>query len=73
MKGNITIHGETKPIEFDVVFNGKGQNTISETYSLGFTITGRLNRLDFGVGSDPIATGVGNEIELKSNVEFVIK
>ena len=72
LKGNITIHGETKPIEFDVVFNGKGQNTISKTYSLGFTITGKLNRLDFKVGSDPKATGVGNEIELKSNVEFAI-
>ena len=72
LKGKITIHGETKPIEFNVVFNGKGQNTISKKYSLGFTITGKLNRLDFGVGSDPKATGVGNEIELKSNVEFAI-
>jgi len=72
MKGNITIHGETKPIEFDVVFNGKGQNPMSKKYSLGFTLIGKLNRLDFGVGSDPKTTGVGNEIELKSNVEFAI-
>ena len=73
LKGNITIHGETKPIEFDVVFNGKGQNPISKIYSLGFTISGKLNRSDFGIGKDALSTGVGNEIELKSNVEFAIK
>jgi len=72
LKGNITIHGVTKPIEFDVSFNGKGQNPFSKMYSLGFTISGKLNRLDFGIGGAPLATGVGSEIELKSNVEFAI-
>ena len=72
LKGNITIHGITKSIEFNVVFNGKGQNPFSKKYSLGFTISGKLNRLDFGIGGEPLATGVGNEIELKSNVEFAI-
>jgi len=72
LKGNITIHGVTKPIEFYVVFNGKGQNPFSKKYSYGFTITGKLNRNDFGIGGEPLATGVGYEIELKSNVEFVI-
>lgn len=72
LKGNITIHGQTKPIEFDVTFNGKGQNPFTKKYSYGFTISGKLNRSDFGIGGEPIATGVGNEIELKSNVEFGI-
>ena len=70
LKGNIIIHGVTKPIEFDVVFNGKGQNPISKKYSYGFSISGKLNRNDFGIGGEPLATGVGNEIELKSNIEF---
>jgi len=70
--GNITMHGVTKPIVFDVVFNGKGQNPFSKKYSCGFTVTGNLNRLDFGIGGEPLATGVGNEIDLKSNVEFII-
>jgi len=72
LKGNITIHGVTKPIEFDVVFNGKGQNPFSKKFSYGFTISGKLNRNDFGIGDEPLATGVGYEIELKSNVEFSI-
>ena len=72
LKGNITIHGVTKPIEFDVIFNGKGQNPFSKKYSYGFTISGKLNRNDFGIGGEPLATGVGYEIELNSNVEFSI-
>jgi polyisoprenoid-binding protein YceI len=38
----------------------------------GFTITGKLNRIDFGVGGSTLTTGVSEEIELRSNVEFTI-
>ena len=72
LKGNMTLHGVIKPITFDVVFNGKAQNPFTKKYSYGFTITGKLNRNDFGIGKDPISNGVGYEIELKSNVEFII-
>ena len=72
LTGNITIHGVTKPITFDVVFNGKGQSPFTKKYLYGFTITGKLNRNDFGIGAEPIPTGVAYEIELKANVEFVI-
>jgi len=68
----MTLHGVTKPIELDVVFNGKGQSPFTKKYSYGFTITGKLNRNDFGIGADPVPTGVANEIELRSNVEFII-
>jgi polyisoprenoid-binding protein YceI len=71
VKGNITIHGVTKPIVFNVVANGKAQNPFSKKYSYGFTITGNLNRIDFGIGKETIPT-VSNEIGLRSNVEFII-
>ena len=71
LKGNITIHGVTKPIVFDVVFNGTAVTAMKQP-TAGFTLTGKLNRLDFGVGSDPLTSGVGNEIVLKSNIEFTI-
>jgi polyisoprenoid-binding protein YceI len=45
---------------------------MSKKTSCGFTITGKLMRTAFGIGGDPMTTGVGNEIQLKSNVEFVI-
>lgn len=71
LSGDITLHGVTKPITFDVVYNGTVQNPFSKKYSVGFTITGKLNRSDFGIGNETIPT-VGNVIALKSNVEFVV-
>ena len=71
LTGNITIHGVTKLITFDVVYNGKAQNPYSKKYSHGFTVTGKLDRSDFGIGKETIPT-VSFKIGLKSNVEFVI-
>lgn len=71
LTGNITIHGVTKPITFDVVYNGKAQNPFSQKYSHGFTITGKLDRIAFGIGKETIPT-VSARIGLRSNVEFVI-
>ena len=69
--GNITIHGVTKAIGFDVIYNGTAVTAMKKP-TAGFTITGKLNRLDFGVGGSPIVTGVGNVIKLKANAEFTI-
>ncbi len=70
LDGNITIHGITKPISLDVIYNGKAPNPMTSKSSVGFTIIGKLNRNDFSVGQ---AGGVvGDEVELVSNVEFII-
>ncbi len=72
LEGSITMHGVTKPISLDVVFNGKGINPMSKKSSIGFTITGKLNRQDFLVGTGGGNSVVSDEIELRSNVEFII-
>ena len=72
LKGNLTLHGITKPVDFDVVFNGKALNPMSKKSSLGFTISGKLNRIDFGIAVKELPSDVSNKIELKSNVEFII-
>ncbi|GAC1422273.1 MAG: YceI family protein [Flavisolibacter sp.] len=71
LSGNMTIHGVTKPVVFNVVFNGTAITAMKKP-TAGFTITGLLNRLDYGIGSSPLTSGVSNEIELRSNVEFTI-
>lgn len=71
LAGNITIHGVTKPIVFDVEYNGTAVTAMKKP-TAGFTITGKLNRLDFGVGGPALTSGVSNEIELRSNAEFTI-
>jgi polyisoprenoid-binding protein YceI len=67
--GNITIHGITKAIVFDVVFNGWAV-TMTKKQTAGFTVTGKLNRSDFNLGGTPILTGVSDEIEVWANVEI---
>ena len=69
LKGNITIHGVSKPIELDVIFNGQAV-TMSKKQTAGFTVRGKLNRSDFSLGKDPMLTGVSNEIEVWADVEI---
>jgi polyisoprenoid-binding protein YceI len=68
LEGNITMHGVTKPIVLDVVYNGKVQNPQSKKSVLGFTVSGKLNRKDFDIGS---GNAVGNEVDIRSNIEFI--
>lgn len=71
LAGNITIHGVTKPIVFDVLFNGTAVTAMKKP-TAGFTLSGKLNRLDFGVGGPALTSGISNEILLNANVEFTI-
>ncbi|HET7003330.1 MAG TPA: YceI family protein [Puia sp.] len=69
LKGVITIHGVSKPIEFDATFNGWAV-TFTKKQTAGFTVTGKLKRSDFNVGKDPTTTGVSEEIEVWANAEM---
>ena len=68
LKGNITIHGVSKPIEFDVIFNGWAV-TMTKKQTAGFTVTGKLKRSDFNLGKNPIPD-VSDEIEVWANAEI---
>jgi polyisoprenoid-binding protein YceI len=72
LSGNITIRGITKPITLNVVYNGTAVTAMKKP-TAGFTIKGKLNRLDFGVGNNPVESGVSNEIGLLANIEFTIE
>jgi polyisoprenoid-binding protein YceI len=69
LAGNITLHGVTIPIVFNVVFNGWAV-TMTKKKTAGFTVTGKVKRSDFTLGGTPIETGVSNEIEVWANVEI---
>jgi polyisoprenoid-binding protein YceI len=72
LTADVTLHGVTKPVTFDVEYGGKtvdpwGNNRI------GFTATGKLNREDYGiVWNKTLETGglvLGKEITLNIEVE----
>ncbi|WP_069660312.1 YceI family protein [Arcticibacter eurypsychrophilus] len=71
LSGNMTIHGVTKPVVLRVIFNGTAI-TAMKKLTAGFTLSGFINRVDFGVGGDPLTSGVSNKIDLTANVEFTI-
>jgi polyisoprenoid-binding protein YceI len=49
VSGELTIHGITRPATLDVEYLGRVKSPFDEDISIGFSITTRLNRLDYGV------------------------
>ena len=73
LTGDLTMHGVTKPVTLDVVFNKAGKRPNGADH-YGFSATGALNRLDWGIDafsskSPPAVTG--ETIEMRITAEFV--
>lgn len=47
LKGNLTIHGITKPITLKGEQLGPVKNPLTDTKSVGYSLTGELNREDY--------------------------
>jgi polyisoprenoid-binding protein YceI len=72
LKGDFTMHGVTKQVEFDVTYGGTinhGKGT-----KAGFKLIGKLDRKDYGLTwANKVPTGemvVGDEVELVVKVEL---
>ena len=70
LSGQLTMKGVTKPITFKVVHAAMKSPMDNKTHH-GFTISGTLNREDYGVGTSMFSKAVGNEVKIFANVEFV--
>jgi polyisoprenoid-binding protein YceI len=74
LKGDLTIKGITKPITLDVEFGGIGKDPWGNTKA-GFTISGKLNRKDFGLNwNATLETGgvlVSDEVKIASEIQLV--
>ncbi len=68
LKGELSLHGVTKPVTLDVTFNGGGIAPLSNTYVLGFDARGTLLRSDFGIKN--FVPFVGDEVTLLISCEF---
>ena len=69
LKGDLTMHGVTKSVEFDVTYGGSietGRGT-----KAGFKLSGKINRKDYGLTWDnKVPTG---ELVVSDTVEIVCK
>jgi polyisoprenoid-binding protein YceI len=74
LHGNFTIKGVSKSTVLDVDFGGIAKDSYGNTRA-GFTISGKINRQDFGMSFNA-ATETGglvlsNDINLHSNIQFI--
>jgi polyisoprenoid-binding protein YceI len=68
MDGDLTIHGQTKPVTLTVTFNGGAPNPLTGKHTLGFSAMGHFSRSAFGLGRWYPA--VGREIQVRIEAEF---
>lgn len=64
MTGDLTIHGITKTVTFDVTFNGGMQAPIGNAYNLGFHATALIKRSEFGLDKMMWKSFVGDDVKL---------
>ena len=67
MTGNLTLHGVTRPVTFNVTFVGVGHGLFGGTIT-GFSAVGRIRRSDFG--STFLLNLVGDDTEIDIDAEF---
>jgi polyisoprenoid-binding protein YceI len=75
LHGDLTIAGITKPVSFDVEFNGTEVFPADQSTHAGFSATGQIKRSDFGVdfGIIPGAEKImlGDKIKIELDIQFV--
>ena len=71
MTGDLTIHGVTKPVTFDITFNGGVMSPMGgAAYDLGFHATTVIKRSDFGLNKMMWTSFVGDEGKLTIEAMF---
>ncbi|QCR21211.1 YceI family protein [Pontibacter sp. SGAir0037] len=74
LHGELTIRGTTKPVTVNVEFGGVVVDPYGQTKA-GFTITGKINRKEFGLSWNAVTEAgsvvVSDEIRLNAEVQLV--
>jgi polyisoprenoid-binding protein YceI len=74
--GDLTIRGVTKPVTFDLEYGGFGKDPWGNTRA-GFTLTGTINRKDFGMAYNAVLeTGgimVGEKVSVELDIEATLQ
>ncbi|MCC8423828.1 YceI family protein [Mucilaginibacter sp. UR6-11] len=70
LKGNLTLHGITKPVVMNLWYRGTITNPMSNAADAGFQLTGVIKRSDFNFGSKYSAPILSDEVQITANGEF---
>jgi polyisoprenoid-binding protein YceI len=70
LEGNLTMHGVTKPVVLNVLYNGTITHPMTKKQVAGFKVTGIIKRSDFGIAPSMPSNFLGDEVALNANAEF---
>lgn len=70
--GELTLHGVTKPVELTYTYGGKVTDKWGNV-RIGGSGEGKINRRDFGITYDPTGVTIGDEVELRLEIEAILK
>lgn len=73
LKGDLTMHGVTKPVSLMLVYRGSAINPMSKKETHSYQVLGTLKRLDFGVGPKFPELLVSNLVRIKGDFELTEK
>ena len=68
MTGDLTLRGITKPMTWDVTFNGGVYNRFAQAHAVGFSAKGIVKRSDWGMKE--LLPFIGDDVEVQVEVEF---
>lgn len=73
LQGNLTIHGISKPVKFDVTYGGTANDGYGNIKA-GFKATTTINRLDYGLSWDKLTEAggamVGHDVNIDVRLEL---
>lgn len=73
IQGNLTVKNISKPVTLNAEFGGIGKDPYGNTKA-GFTLSGKINRNDFGLNwNAPLETGgvlVGEELQITADIQL---
>jgi polyisoprenoid-binding protein YceI len=74
LHGNLTMRGVSKPVTFNAEYGGIILDPWGNT-RIGFTVTGKVNRKDYGLNWSAVTEAggivVSDEVKFEAHVEFV--
>jgi polyisoprenoid-binding protein YceI len=68
VEGALTLHGVTRPVTLAAAFKAAGPNGMTKAYTVGFDVSGKIRRSDFGVSK--YVPMVGDEVTLIISAPF---
>jgi polyisoprenoid-binding protein YceI len=66
--GDLTLHGVTRPVTLHARFNAAGVNPLDKAYTVGFEVSGKIKRSEFGVTK--YAPMIGDDVDLIISAGF---